>query len=91
MRLYLGILLVLYTNFCIYAQNDNMQIISLKTINSTFDDFAPIFLDSTTILFTSSRPNPLAERNMSYNQNIYISNKTGNEWTAPKLISFCNT
>ncbi len=88
MRLYLGILLVLYTNFCIYAQNDNMQIISLKTINSTFDDFAPIFLDSTTILFTSSRPNPLAERNMSYNQNIYISNKTGNEWTAPKLISY---
>ena len=82
------ILFFLLLSFSLWAQDNSMEVISIQSINSDNDDYAPLFLDTATIIFTSSRINPLAERNLLNNHNIFISQKNGESWASPKMISY---
>ena len=88
MRFLTSILLLFFFNLNIFAQSDSVQIVPVQAVNSTFQDYAPIFLDTATMIFTSSRPNPLAERNMSNNFNMYLSHKQDSTWSSPVFLTY---
>jgi len=70
------------------AQKKSTVFVELTTINSSSDDFSPIFCDSTTLLFTSSKINPLSEKVMANSHNIYSSIFNENEWSSPKRLNY---
>ena len=88
MRFVSCILFLFLFNLFLFGQKEPMEIVSIQALNSEYDDYAPLFLDSATIIFSSSRPNPLAERNLKGNHNIYISRKQGDNWSNPEMISY---
>ena len=78
----------LLTSLSLWAVDDTLLVVSVSEINSPYDDFAPVFIDSNLMIFTSSRPNPIAEKVMADNHNMFISQKENNSWTTPKFISY---
>ena len=88
MKIFYNLIVFLLIPFSLFSQKGEVEIKCLQNINSEYNDYAPIFLDTVTMLFTSTRPNPLAERNLAENHNIYISTKEGENWSSPKMISY---
>lgn len=73
------------------AQNElNVIIENLgSVINSPFNEYSPIIsADGNTLIFTSNRSEDLSTVRSNTNlEDIYIAQKTGNVWGAPKKIS----
>ena len=85
-----GIVLLLFASLRLLAVDDTLLVVSVSELNSPYDDYAPVFVDSNRMIFTSSRPNPLAEKVMAFNHNMYISKKENNNWNVPTFISYLN-
>jgi tetratricopeptide (TPR) repeat protein len=62
-----------------------------NTINSSYPDYVPLLsAEGSTLIFTSRRANSTGmqkDLNGEYMEDIYTSNKNGNEWTTPISIS----
>lgn len=58
-------------------------------VNTPFNDYSPLIsADGNTLIFTSNRTDDPSKVKTSTNyEDIYVTVKTGNEWSAPKLIS----
>jgi hypothetical protein len=61
-----------------------------KNVNSEYPDYSPVIsADESVLIFTSRRPDgdiTNVNENYEYYENIYISNKSGEEWTTPVSI-----
>jgi len=68
----------------VIAQSDSLSAIQVDAINSNFDDINPLFIDSSTMLFTSSKGNIRAEKANNFSQDIYVSKKEENTWQKPE-------
>lgn len=57
-------------------------------VNTPFNDYSPIIsADGNTLIFTSNRTDdPSLVKSQSNYEDIYVSYRQGNSWTAPKLI-----
>ncbi len=58
-------------------------------VNTVYNDYSPIIsADGNTLIFTSNRTDDPAKAKSNTNyEDIYVTYKKGNVWTAPKLIS----
>ncbi|MFH2143472.1 MAG: hypothetical protein ABIJ97_13690 [Bacteroidota bacterium] len=83
-----GIALLLLVNQILLAINDTLLIVSVSEVNTQYDDYAPSFIDSNIMIFTSSQPNLIAEKVMVNNHNLFISKKENENWNTPKFISY---
>ncbi|MFH2094152.1 MAG: hypothetical protein ABIJ16_00525, partial [Bacteroidota bacterium] len=88
MKRALIIILLLSPAPLLNAQNNSQEVIRLESICSPEDDYAPVFTDSATLVFTSSRRNPKTERIMEGTHNMYISRKENDVWSNPRFISY---
>ncbi len=88
MRYILKIICVFFLFQGINAQNDALTIFELPSVNTQYDDYAPIFIDSVKMIFTSSMGNPEAEHIMEDSHNLYSSEKHGESWAFPKFVSY---
>ena len=59
------------------------------TVNTPYNDYSPLIsADGNTLIFTSNRTDDPARARANANfEDIYITSKSGNSWTPPKLIS----
>lgn len=59
------------------------------TVNTAYNDYSPLIsADGNTLIFTSNRTDDPARARANANfEDIYITTKSGNSWTTPKLIS----
>ncbi|MBI5539751.1 MAG: PD40 domain-containing protein [Bacteroidia bacterium] len=89
MRIF-SIVLFLLANINLFAVDDTLLVVQVNELNSQYDDYAPVNVDTNLIIFTSSRPNILAERIMANNHNMFVSQKENGNWTIPKFISYLN-
>jgi hypothetical protein len=76
------------TSLYVWAVDDTLLVVPVSEINSPYDDYAPVFIDSNLMIFTSSRSNPIVEKVMADNHNIYISQKEKDKWSEPKFVSY---
>jgi len=83
-----GIVLFLLTSLNLLAVDDTLLIVPVTEINTDFDDYAPVFIDTNLMIFTSSRPNPLVEKVVANNHNLYLCQKENDKWGTPKFISY---
>ncbi|HBS88925.1 MAG: hypothetical protein A2W91_05730 [Bacteroidetes bacterium GWF2_38_335] len=76
--------LVLFIPFA-NAQNerDTLEIKEALNLNGEGDDYGPVFTDSATLFFTSSRRDPKTEKVMKNNHNICVSTVENDELSAP--------
>ncbi|HMG90927.1 MAG TPA: OmpA family protein, partial [Chryseolinea sp.] len=60
-----------------------------NAVNTPYNDYSPIIsADGNTLIFTSNRTDDPARAKANANyEDIFVSNKNGSGWTAPKLIS----
>lgn len=70
----------------------NIHIVNLgDKINSRYSDICPIIsLDESTLMFSSNREGTIGSENLHYGrflEDIYISKKTGEEWSEPERFS----
>ncbi len=71
------------------GENDSLVIEPLS-INSSKDDYAPIFINGV-LYFTSNRKNRHTdEAALQYNENIYTSHYIDHMWSSPKMFYFLN-
>lgn len=58
-------------------------------VNTPYNDYSPLISsDGNTLIFTSNRTDdPAKARNNSNYEDIYITNKSGDTWSTPRLIS----
>ncbi len=88
MKTILSIFFSLIIYIGLNAQNDLMQVSVISELNSAGEDYASLLLDTSTMLFSSSRPYTLSEKILSGNHNIYLSRKEGEKWSVPEMISY---
>ncbi|MBL4625164.1 MAG: PD40 domain-containing protein [Flavobacteriales bacterium] len=88
MRLFLFSLIAVLVSGKSIAQQDTCDVCEIELINSNFDEFFPVFPDSSTMIFTSSRRNPLSEKVVANVHNLYISTYSDDQWTEPKLLNY---
>lgn len=81
------ILFILLISYYLPANNDSLLIIPVE-INSDYDDYAPVFIDSNLMIFTSSKPNFLNEKLLSGNHNMFICKIDSGVWKRPEMISY---
>lgn len=73
------------------GEKDSLFITPLNNINSSKDDFSPIFIDGT-LYFSSSRKNRNTdEADLQYNENIYTTCYVDTAWSSPKKYYFFNS
>jgi len=73
------------------GENDSLVIESLSSLNSSRNDYSPIFLDGV-LYFTSSRKDRYTdESTLQYNESIYTSYYQDSVWSQPKKHYFFNT
>jgi len=86
--LYLSFILLIVCIGNIFAQDEVLDIYELKELNTNSDEFSQIFSDSLTMIFTSSARNPLTEKVVANSHNMYVSNYSSGQWTAPKRLNY---
>lgn len=70
------------------AQKGSIKFYELVHLNDSSDDFSPVFLDSNTMLFTSSRKNAGSEKITAHSHSIFQASLVDQEWSEPKRLTY---
>lgn len=82
--------------FCVFlhlfssagAQDVKVEAIPLEEVNTPYDEFGPVFLDSVSLVYASSQRNKRAERILEYKHALFTTVRDTGSWSAPERFSY---